>query len=170
MRPSPDTVELVYAWLAHNGIRPSSISRTHGGTRLTVSNLRVAQASDLLGASHQLYRNMKTNETIVRTVGYSLPKILHTHVQTVMPTTCFSSVEVTVQTPHRGSFGPGPAQMQEASGTLGAVQARQPPAEPPIVVPQNLRWLDGTEQYVPSPAAYGPGQNSIAVVGDRLPR
>ena len=95
-------------------------------------------------------------------------------------------MEVTVQTPHRRSFGPAPAQtqMQATSGTLGTVQARQPqpesppeplpaplpepPPEPPIVEPANLRWLYGTVEY--NPVAYGPGLNSLVVVGDRLPR
>ena len=159
VRPSPDTVELACAWLAHNGIRSSSISRTHGGTWLTVTDLRVSQASQLLGASYQLYRHMKTNETIIRTVGYSLPEVLHRHVQTVMPTTYFSSMEVTVQTPHRRTFGPAPAQMQ----------ARQPHPDHPLVVePSNLRWLYGTVEY--HPVAYGPGKNTLAVVGNRLPR
>ena len=171
VRPSPETVELVSAWLTHNGIPSSSISKTHRGTWLTVSDLRVTQASQLLGASYQLYRNMKMNETIIRTVGYSLPEVLHRHVQTVMPATCFSSMEVTVQTPHRRAFGPAPAHMQGASGNPGAVDARQPPPEPPpeppIVVPENLRWLYGTVSYVP--VGYGPGQNILAVVGDRLP-
>ena len=137
-----------------------------------VSDLRVTQASQLLGASYQLYRNMKTNDSIIRTVGYSLPEVLHRHVQTVMPATCFSSMEVSVQTPHRRTFGPAPAHMQGASGNPEAVDARQPPPEPPpeppIVVPENLRWLYGTQSYVVS--AYHPGQNSLAVVGDRLPR
>ena len=145
---------------------------THAGTWLTVSDLAVTQASQLLGASYQLYRNMKTNETIIRTVGYSLPEVLHRHVQTVMPATCFTSMEVTVQTPQRRSFGPAPAQMQGASGKLGTVGARQPPPEPEpeplIVVPGNLRWLYNTVEYVAT--AIGPGQNSLAVVGNRLPR
>ena len=102
---------------------------------------------------------MKTNETIIRTVGYSLPEVLHRHVQTVMPTTSFSSMEVTVQTPHRRTFGPAPAQMQ----------ARQPHPDHPLVVePKNLRWLYGTVEY--HPVAYGPGKNTLAVVADRLPR
>ena len=134
---------------------------------MTVSDLRVTQASQLLGASYQLYRNMNTNETIIRTVGYSLPEVLHPHVQTVMPATCFSTMEVTMQTPHRHSFGPAPAQMQAASGKLGTVEAQQPPPGPVIVEPENLHWLYGTVEYVP--AAYGPGKNSLAVIGDRLP-
>ena len=141
---------------------------THRGTWLTVSDLRVTQASELLGASYQLYRNMKTNETIIRTVGYSLPDVLHRHVQTVMPTTHFFSVEMTVQTPHRRTFGPAPAE----TGKPGTVRARQPPPEPPpeppIVEPANLRWIYGTIEY--QPIGYHPGQNRLAVVGIRLPR
>ena len=172
LRPSPDTVELVSAWLLHNGIPSSSISMTHGGTWLTVSDLRVTQASQLLGASYQLYRNMKANETIIRTVGYSLPEVLHRHVQIVMPTTHFFSMEMTVQTPHRRIFGPAPAEAPAASGKPGTVQARQPPPEPPpeppIVQPADLRWIYGTIEY--QPIGYYPGQNSLAVVGIRLPR
>ena len=62
--------------------------------------------------------------------------------------------------------------MQGASEKLGTVEARQsppePPPEPPIVVPDILRWLYGTVEYVPT--AIVPGKNSIAVVGDRLPK
>ena len=151
-----------------------------------VTDVRMSQASQLLSASYQLYRNMKTNETTMRTVGYSLPEVLHRHVQTIVPATCFSSMEVTVQAPHRRSFGPAPAQtqMQATSGTLGTVQARQPlpeslpeslpeplpaplpepPPEPPIIEPANLRWLYGTVEN--NPVTYGPGLNSLAVVGD----
>ena len=94
---------------------------------MTISNLGVSQASQLLGASYQLYRNIRTNETIIRTVGYALPEVLHAHVQTVMPTTSFSSMEMTVQIPHRRSFGPAPAPVQAGLGNLklGTVQARQ---------------------------------------------
>ena len=58
--------------------------------------------------------------------------------------------------------------MQGVSGKLGTVEPRQPPPEPVIVVPENLRWLYGTVEYVP--AAYFPGKNTLAVVGDRMPR
>ena len=166
VRPSSDTVELINAWLVHHGIRSSSISMTHRGNWLTITDVHVSQASQLLGASYQLYRNVITNETVIRTVGYSLPAVLYTHVQTVTPTTYFSSMGVTLQTPHRRPFGPAPAQAQE-SEKLGMVQARQPPPEPAIVNPSDLRWLYGTVEYVP--IAYNPGQNSLAVVGSEPP-
>ncbi|KAH9053898.1 subtilisin-like protein [Lactarius vividus] len=89
--PHPDTVQLVHSWLEHHRITSSSVSVTHGGSFLTVTGVPVSQANNLLGASYQLYRHTKTNETIIRTLGYSLPVVLGGHVQTVAPTTFFSS-------------------------------------------------------------------------------
>ena len=100
VRPSPDTIELVCAWLAHQGIRFSSISRTHGGIWLTVTDLRVSQVS---------------------MISYLFPEVLHTRVQAVMLTTYISSMEVTVQTPHMRTFGIAPAKTQAASGKPGTI-------------------------------------------------
>ncbi|KAH8991251.1 peptidase S8/S53 domain-containing protein [Lactarius akahatsu] len=145
--PHPDTVQLVHSWLEHHRVLPSSISVTHGGSFLTVTRASVSQANDLLGASYQLYTHTKTNETIIRTLGYSLPVALHGHVQTVAPTTFFSSPLTQWQTPHKRS--------SVAAVGLG----KSPPAElvkmPPSrritsVTPAFLRWLYNTFAYVPS--------------------
>jgi hypothetical protein len=69
VRTHSDTLELVGAWLGHHDIQSSSVSTTHAGAWLTVTNVLVSQANQLLGASYQLYRNAKTNDTIIRTVG-----------------------------------------------------------------------------------------------------
>ena len=143
------------------------MSTMHGGNWLTVTDVRLSQANQLLGASYQLYRNIKTNETIIRTVGYSLPTVLHTHIQTVTPTTCFPSMQVTLQSPHRRTFGPAPAQATAASGNLGT--RLQPPPPPPIVEPAIVRGMYGTAQYEPA-AYYGPGRNRFGVVGEEHPR
>ena len=58
--------------------------------------------------------------------------------------------------------------MEAASGKLGTAHARQPPPESLIVEPSDLRGLYGTVEYVPF--GYHPGQNSLAVVVDVLPR
>ena len=164
VKPSPDSLELVRAWLAHHGIRPSSISTMHGGNWLTVTDVPLPQANQLLGASYRLYRNTRTNETIIRTVGYFLPAALHPHIQTVTPTTCFPSMHVTLHTPHRRSFGPVPEPAHAASGKFGA--RLQPPPLPPIIVPATVREMYGTSQYVP--AEYW-GRNRFALAGDHRP-
>src|SRR6266702_5751862 len=107
--PHPDTIELVSSWLVHHGVRSSSISTTHGGAWLTVTDVLVSQANRLLSASYQLYRQAKTNDTIIRTVGYALPTVLHTHIQAVAPTTDFASTRVLRKTPRCHSVRPAEA-------------------------------------------------------------
>ncbi|KAH9160722.1 peptidase S8/S53 domain-containing protein [Lactarius sanguifluus] len=148
--PHPDAVQLVHAWLEHHRVTPSSISVTHGGSSLTVTGVSVSQANDLLGASYQLYTHTKMNETIVRTLGYSLPVVLHGHVQTVSPTTFFSSPLTQEQTPRKRSGvaagwpGKSPSRRDDTYVTLGF-----------------LRWLYSTFAYVPGAI----DRNKVGVTG-----
>ncbi|KAH9018140.1 peptidase S8/S53 domain-containing protein [Lactarius pseudohatsudake] len=156
--PHPDTVQLVHSWLEHYYVTPSSVSVTNGGSFLTVAGVSVSQANDLLGASYQLYTHTKTNETIVRTLGYSLPAMLHRLVQTVAPTTFFSSPLTQGQTPRK------------RSGVAAAGPGKSPPGKPvtmplnrriTVVTPAFLRWLYSTFAYVPSAA----DRNVVGVAG-----
>jgi tripeptidyl-peptidase-1 len=90
--PHQDTRELVHSWLGNHDIPSSSISMTRGGSWLTLTGVPVSRANVLLGASYQLYRHTETNDTaILRTIGYSLPVVLHARVKTIVPTTYFST-------------------------------------------------------------------------------
>ncbi|KAH9167304.1 Pro-kumamolisin, activation domain-containing protein [Lactarius sanguifluus] len=101
--PRPETLELVNSWLEHHGISSSSISMTQGSNTLMLKGVSVTQANTLLSASYQLYRHVERDETIVRTVGYSLPVALHWHVLTVTPTTSFVSPRTQWPTPRNRS-------------------------------------------------------------------
>ncbi|KAH8995261.1 peptidase S8/S53 domain-containing protein [Lactarius hatsudake] len=145
--PHPDTVQLVRSWLEHHHVTSSSVSVTNGGSFLTVTGVSVSQANDLLGASYQLYRHTKSNETIVRTLGYSLPVVLHMHVQTVAPTTFFSSQLTPWQTPRKRS--------DVAEMWPGKLPSGEPVTMPlnrriTDVTPAFLRQLYNTITYVPS--------------------
>ncbi|KAH9011324.1 subtilisin-like protein [Lactarius hengduanensis] len=153
VRPHPDTLNLVTSWFAHHGVRPSSISTTHGGAWLTVRNVLVSQANEMLGASYQLYRHAKVNETTIRTVSYALPEVLHAHIQAVAPTTYFASTRTRRHTPHRGSVE-APASGKPVtvlSGRAGRVR----------VTPSQLRGLYKTFPYVPTAA----DRNTLGVFG-----
>ncbi|KAH9007053.1 hypothetical protein EDB86DRAFT_3069728 [Lactarius hatsudake] len=106
------TLELVHSWLGHHGVQSSSISTTQSGGWLTITDVPVSQANELLGASYQLYRcTGSTDTTILRTIGYALPVALHTHVQTIVPTTYFlygHSVADTAQAPVGGTADMAP--------------------------------------------------------------
>lgn len=75
------------------------------GNLLTLTGVSVSEVNDLLGASYKLYRHSETNETILRTLGYSLPEGLHSLVQTVLtPTTHFASQRTLSQTPRKQAY------------------------------------------------------------------
>ncbi|KAH9054950.1 subtilisin-like protein [Lactarius vividus] len=143
--PHPGTLEIVNSWLEYHGVPSSSVSMTHSGTTLTLNGVSVIQANALLGASYQLYRHVKTNETIVRTIGYALPAALHGLVQTVAPTTYFASPRTQWQPPRNRSGG---AVLSSRDGDRETT--------PPL-----LRWLYGTSPYTP----VATDQNVIGIVG-----
>ncbi|KAH9021480.1 Pro-kumamolisin, activation domain-containing protein [Lactarius pseudohatsudake] len=55
--PHPHTLTLVNSWLKHHGVHPSSVSQSHGGGWLTVADVPMSQANNILNASYQLYRS-----------------------------------------------------------------------------------------------------------------
>ncbi|KAH9044184.1 subtilisin-like protein [Lactarius hengduanensis] len=146
----PETLELVNSWLEHHSISSSSISMTHGGNTLMLKGVSVTQANTLLGASH-----VERGETIVRTVGYSLPRALHRHVLTVAPTTSFVSPRTQWQTPRNRSD-------REAKSTSGEPATMlSSRAKVNSVTPSFLRWLYDTETYTPNTRS----ENVLGIVG-----
>ncbi|KAH9041618.1 subtilisin-like protein [Lactarius pseudohatsudake] len=144
--PHPHTLELVKSWLEYHGV-PSSTSLTHGGNWLTLTNVSVSKANDLLGASYQLYRHAETKEVIICTVSYSLPAALHGHVQTVAPTTFFASPRMSWQTPRKRSGGAAAGQVEATSGDLVTALLGRADYD---VTPPFLRWLYNLVTYVPA--------------------
>ena len=112
----------------------------------------VSQANQLLSASYQLYQNSKTNDTIIRTVSYALPKVLHAHIQTVEPTTYFPSTRMR-HTQLRRSIGDGSA--QAGSGKVLT------PRLVPGITPSVLRRLYNASTYAPA----APDKNRIGIFG-----
>ncbi|KAH9171901.1 subtilisin-like protein [Lactarius sanguifluus] len=154
VRPHPDTLELVTSWLAHHGMRSTSISTTHGGAWLTVSDVLVSRANQMLGASYQLYRHAKVNDTIIRTVSYAVPEVLHTHIQAVAPTTYFASSQTLRQTPRRRSVEAAAAlaEAEAASGKPVTVLSSRAVEEVPTVADQNTLGVLGYLEDYPNEA------------------
>ena len=150
--PHPETLEVVGSWLAHHEVPSSSVKITHGGGWITISRVSISQVNILLGASYQLYRHMETNETIVRTIGYSLPAALHKHVETVAPTTYFGSPRALVQLSRIVSGGPtlpnGDLELQTAAASGHRIPV--PPTCSETITPTCLRLLYKTDQYKPN--------------------
>ncbi|KAH8985704.1 subtilisin-like protein [Lactarius akahatsu] len=157
--PRPETLELVNSWLEYHGISSSSVSMTHGGNTLKLKGVSVTQANTLLGASYQVYRHVEWGETIVRTVGYSLPRALHWHVLTVVPTTSFVSLRAQWQTPRNDSRGDTVGLVKSASGEPVTILSGR--AKVDFATPSFLRWLYDTEAYRPNAM----DKNALGVLG-----
>ncbi|KAH8983898.1 subtilisin-like protein [Lactarius hatsudake] len=156
--PPPGTLELVNSWLEFHGVPSSSVSMTHGGTTLTLSGVSIIQANALLGASYQLYRHVETNETVVRTVGYALPAALHGLVQTVAPTTFFSTPHTQWQSPRKRSGGATAGLKKPVSGEPMTVLSSRADE---LRTPSFLRSLYKTAEYTPAAA----DRNALGIVG-----
>ncbi|KAI0059034.1 subtilisin-like protein [Artomyces pyxidatus] len=168
--PHPDTHELVHSWLAHHGIPSSSVSTTHGGDWLTVSNVPVSQADALLGASYQVYRHAETDDTLLRTVGYSLPAALHDHVAVVAPTTYFGGPRALRKTlhpsPNAKLLPDGDALIRAEIAALEAIHGPGSAASVPsscksTVTPACLRALYNTTSYTPAATS----KNVLGIAG-----
>ncbi|KAH9175587.1 subtilisin-like protein [Lactarius sanguifluus] len=142
--PHPDTLSLIKSWLGHHAVSSSSISTTHGGSWLKLTGIPVSQANELLGASYQVYRRIGTNDSsILRTVGYGLPSVLHAHVRTVIPTTYFTSTGAPQQTPRRRTVG--------ETANIATREHVTPLSTREVEVnPSVLRSLYQTAEYVPA--------------------
>ena len=152
--PHPDTLSLVKSWLDDHGIPSSSITMTLGGNWMMVSGMPVPRANEILGASYQLYRHVETNDSVVRTVSYSLPEALHGHIQTVVPTTYFSSPRAERSKPFVHPRGVAAAREKEEL-------VKVLPSREVHVTPAYLRGLYKTMGYVPA----AEDQNEIGVTG-----
>ncbi|KAH9060152.1 subtilisin-like protein [Lactarius vividus] len=152
--PHPDTLDLIKSWLRNYAVPSSSILTTHGGSWLKLTGIPVSRANELLGASYQLYLRIGTNDnTILRTVGYAPPSVLHSYVKTVNPTTYFASTSTLRQTPRRRTVRETAdmATRERVTSLLSRLHVR----------PSVLRSLYQTAEYVPAAT----DQNVLAVTG-----
>ncbi|KAH9160140.1 subtilisin-like protein [Lactarius sanguifluus] len=146
--PHADTLELISSWLEHLAIPPSSVSRTLGGSWLRLTGVPVSQANDILGASYQLYNHVETNHTVLRTISYSIPEVLHEHIHTIVPTTYFGSppTEGRMLWMHSNSavWARAEAGSEESVNVLSSRDLEG------YVSPSYVRWLYNTGGYRPA--------------------
>jgi len=161
--PHPNTLQLVSSWLEDHGVPSSSVSMTLGGNWLKVIGVPVWQANDILGASYQLYQHGETNGTVLRTVSYSLPEVMHGHIQTVVPTTYFGTSRMELKERRMRPSGVDSARAKAGSGDNVTVLPRSA-GEELFVTPSHVRWLYNTMGYVPAAV----DQNEIGIAGYRM--
>ncbi|KAJ7132373.1 peptidase S8/S53 domain-containing protein [Mycena epipterygia] len=157
--PHPDSVEAVESWLQHHGINPTDAHfRSAGGEWITI-RVSVSQAERMLDTKYGVYRHAASDSYVVRTMEYSLPRELHSHVDVVTPTTYFG----TMRSMRATSF----LQPQVvATGDEESFAAEISPLAVPAscgttITPACLRALYNTTAYVPKATA----TNKLGVAG-----
>jgi len=148
--PHPSSVEMVDSWLAHYGVTPGS--RTSSGDWVTMT-VTVEQAEKMLGAKYNVYKHTITSETIVRTMSYSLPRVIHEHVAVVAPATYFGTMKAMKATSFVQSTGD--------SSPLGDSAGGVDPSCSSKITPACLRELYNSASYVPSAT----DRNTLGIAG-----
>jgi tripeptidyl-peptidase-1 len=89
MRPGDETIQEVKEWLNWHGIEDDAVSTT--SDRWVTVTIPVSLAETMLNTTYHVYAHKETEETIIRTLEYSLPRHLHDHINLVSPTTYFGT-------------------------------------------------------------------------------
>ncbi|KAG1752361.1 peptidase S8/S53 domain-containing protein [Suillus paluster] len=89
MAPHPETLDVVSEWLASHGLVEEDVIRSSANDWVTI-RVPVGLAEEMLDTTYHVYKHTQTGESIVRTTSYSLPEILHEHVDLIQPTTMFA--------------------------------------------------------------------------------
>ncbi|KAJ7574359.1 peptidase S8/S53 domain-containing protein [Mycena floridula] len=158
--PHPETVESVESWLTHHGLNVGEVVREGAGSWLLIP-VTVAQAERMLATKYKVYHHEKSSDYVVRTLSYSIPKELLSHIDVITPTTYFG----TMRSMRATSFlQPEIHAIDEdvtAAGISPVTDAVPPTSCNTVITPACLRTLYNTANYVPTQAA----TNKLGVAG-----
>ncbi|KJA25711.1 hypothetical protein HYPSUDRAFT_64438 [Hypholoma sublateritium FD-334 SS-4] len=159
--PHSSSVDAVDDWLDFHGVDPSAAQRSPAGEWITIV-VSVAEAERMLGTKYNVYHHAKSGQDVVRTLGYSLPKELHSHVDVVAPTTYFGTLRSMKSTSFvQHDVKPITAAEIEAASLVPVSNAVVPTSCAKTITPACLRALYNTSTYVPTQTA----TNKLGVAG-----
>ncbi|KAJ7230500.1 peptidase S8/S53 domain-containing protein [Mycena pura] len=158
--PHPDSIETVESWLQYHGIGRDDVHfRSAGGEWITL-HVSVAQAERMLDTNYGVYHHTASDSYAVRTMSYSLPQELHSHIDVVTPTTYFG----TFRSMRATSFVQAETALTEDNKASFAAEI-SPLAVPAscgsTVTPACLRAMYNTTNYVPKASA----TNKLGIAG-----
>ncbi|KAF8523792.1 subtilisin-like protein [Hysterangium stoloniferum] len=141
--PHSETLDAVDSWLRTHDIEPSSCGRTTAGDWMHLS-VPLSKAESMFNTKYQVFRHKESGEYTVRTLEWSLPRSVHSHIDVVEPTTMFGRLKKMKAT----SFLQPPVKDEGPDEFSGL-------AVPPTtcntkITPSCLRTLYNTINYVPA--------------------
>ncbi|TFK52035.1 subtilisin-like protein [Heliocybe sulcata] len=146
VKPHPDSVDVVEEWLEHHGVQVADTHRSAGGDWIKLI-VTVDQAERMLGTKYNVYQHDGTYDTVVRTLSYSLPSVLHEHIQVITPTTYFGTIKSMKATSFRETDLPT-VDADDFQNELGSL-ATVPSSCGSTITPSCLRTLYNTSSYTP---------------------
>lgn len=162
LTPSNESTSAVNAWLNENGLQATALSSA--GDWLSVQ-MPVSTANDILDADFSVFTHPATGKQTVRTLSYSIPTDLVSHLSLVHPTTsCVLprfSVSVTFLmriSRFPDAYGYTPIMNFTSSGLTP--ESSSGPCDVYSITPACLQWL----YNIPSTPAKSDG-NKLAVTG-----
>ncbi|KAL9713097.1 hypothetical protein Ac2012v2_004338 [Leucoagaricus gongylophorus] len=84
--PHQESIETVKDWLASYGIEHIEYSPAKDWVKIRVT---VKEAEEMLNTKYSVWKHVESGDYLVRTTSYSLPDVVHDHVDVVQPTTMF---------------------------------------------------------------------------------
>ncbi|KAJ6616964.1 peptidase S8/S53 domain-containing protein [Mycena sp. CBHHK59/15] len=157
--PHPDSVEAVESWLQHHGVNPAdALFRSAAGEWITI-RVTVSQAERMLNTKYGVYYHAASDSYVLRTMEYSLPRELHSHVDVVTPTTYFG----TMRSMRATSFlQPQIISLSDSDSFAAEISPLAVPAScGTTVTPACLRAMYNTTAYVPQATSV----NKLGVAG-----
>ncbi|KAG1752553.1 peptidase S8/S53 domain-containing protein [Suillus paluster] len=116
MAPHPETLDVVREWLASHGLVEENLIRSSANDWVTI-RVPVGLAEEMLDTTYHVYKHAESGDSTVRTTSYSLPEILHDHVDLIQPTTMFARFKAFKSTLH-WTNQVQPAGLSPSGGTI----------------------------------------------------
>ena len=93
LRPPAAVSDQILSWLSSENVSPSSIRVNRNWVTFQVA---LSQAERMLKTQFFYFHNRESNSSVIRTLQYSVPRVIHPHIQLIQPTTWFGTFH-----PHR---------------------------------------------------------------------
>ncbi|GJJ07162.1 hypothetical protein Clacol_001362 [Clathrus columnatus] len=88
LKPTNDTLYAVDNWLEMHEFDTTTLERSPTFDWIKVETT-IRKAEEMLNTKYHVWKNINTNETLVRATQWSLPDFVHEHIDLIHPTTMF---------------------------------------------------------------------------------
>ncbi|TDL27656.1 subtilisin-like protein [Rickenella mellea] len=160
--PHPSTIEVINTWLHSHGIHhEEAVAWNSAGDWISL-RIPLAKVESMLSTKYHTFRHKTTNELAVRTLSYSLPRHLHSHIDIVQPTTMFDRMRKMQVTSHVNPPDDTISDISLVADVTGPAGQNISASCNRTITPTCLMQLYRTEGYVPQAAKRG---NRIGING-----